>query len=113
VECTHSYELYLYKCNLYLAGDVNMAIGLETSVLEPNWAYAQVFSEADLDTLPSHGSQDLAIVFLNGKQLPQGPIYNTSKKKLETLKSYFKIQLKRSSIRLLKSLTRASSLLHA
>ncbi len=75
-----------------------MATGPEPTVPEPYRAYAQVFSEADLESMPSHGPQDLAIELLDGKQPPWGPNYNLSEKELDTLRSYLEVQLKRGWI---------------
>ncbi len=80
-----------------------MATGPELTVPEPYRAYAQILSEADSESMPSHGPQDLAIELLDGKQPPWGPIYNLSKKELDTLHSYLEVQLKRGWIRLSKS----------
>jgi hypothetical protein len=103
----HSYELHLYElalnpdCNT--AGDIFMATVPEPTVPEPYRAYMQVFSEADSESVPSHGLQDLAIKHLNGKQSLWGPIYHMSKKELDTLYSYLMVQLKQGWIRLSKS----------
>jgi hypothetical protein len=45
-----------------------MVTGPESTLLESNRAYAQVFFEADLESMPSHSLQDQAIKLLNGKQ---------------------------------------------
>jgi hypothetical protein len=100
---TQGYELHLHKLDRDPAGDVLMATGPEPTVPEPYRAYAQVFSEADSESMPSHGLQDLAIELLDGKQPPWGPIYNLSKKELDTLRSYLEVQHMRSWIRLSKS----------
>ncbi len=102
-EHTQGYELHLHKIDRDPAGDVLMATGPERTVPEPYRAYAQVFSEADSESMPSHGLQDLAIELLDGKQLPWGPIYNLSEKELDTLRSYLEVQLKRGWIRPSKS----------
>jgi hypothetical protein len=94
-ERTQGYELHLHEIDRDLAGDVLMATGPEPTVPEPYRAYAQVFSEADSESMPSHGLQDLAIELLDGKQRPRGPIYNLSEKELDTLRSYLEVQLKR------------------
>jgi hypothetical protein len=60
-ECTQGYELYLHEIDRHPARDVLMATGPERTVSEPYRAYAQVFSEADSESMPSHGPQDLAI----------------------------------------------------
>ncbi len=44
-----------------------MATGPERTVPEPYRAYAQVFSEADSESMPIHGPQDLANKLLDGK----------------------------------------------
>jgi hypothetical protein len=75
----------------------------EPTAFEPYRAYAQVFSEVDSESLPSHGPQDLAIKLLNGKQPLWGPIYNLSEKELDTFRSYPEVQLERGLIRLSKS----------
>jgi hypothetical protein len=102
-ECTHSYELHLHETDYQSAGDNLMATGPERTVPEPYQAYAQVFSKADSESMPSHGLQDLAIELLTGKQPPWGPIYNLSEKELDTLRSYLEVQLKRGWIRPSKS----------
>jgi hypothetical protein len=102
-ERTQGYELHLHELDRDPAGDVLMATGPEPTVPEPYRAYAQLFSEADSESMPSHGPQDLAIELLNGKQPPWGPIYNLSEKELDTLCSYLEVQLKRGWIRPSKS----------
>jgi hypothetical protein len=106
-ERTHGYELHHHELGLNPdrdpARDVLMATRPELTVPEPYRAYAQVFSEADSESMPSHSPQDLAIELLNGKQPPWGPIYNLSEKELNTLCSYHEVQLKRGWIRLSKS----------
>jgi hypothetical protein len=58
-ECTHGYELHYYKlgphpdCNM--AGDVFMATRPEPTVQEPHRVFMQVDSEADSESMPSHG----------------------------------------------------------
>jgi hypothetical protein len=47
-----------------------MATGPERTVPDAYKAYAGVFSEADSESLPTHGSQDLSIELLDGKQPP-------------------------------------------
>jgi hypothetical protein len=98
-EHTDSYELHLHKLGLYpdykIAGDILIATGPEPTVPKPYRAYAQEFSKADSEYMPSHSPQDLVIQLLDGKQLPWGPIYDLSKKKLDTLCSYLEVQLKR------------------
>jgi hypothetical protein len=92
-ERTHSYELHLYELGLHpdlnMSGDVLMATWLEPSVLEPYRAYAQFLLEADEESTPSHGLQDLLIGLPDSKQPPWGPIYYLSKMELNTLHSYF------------------------
>jgi hypothetical protein len=109
-ERTQAYELHLTdfspEASCALASDILMATGSEPTVLEAYRAYAGVFSEADSESMPSHGSQDLAIELLDGKQPPWGPVYNLSEKELDTLCSYLKVQLKRGWIRPSKSPTR-------
>jgi hypothetical protein len=102
-ERMQGYELHLHEIDRDLARDVLMATGPEPTVLEPYRAYAQVFSEADSESMPSHGPQDLAIELHDGKQPPWGPIYNLSEKVLDTLRSYLAVQLKRGWIRPSKS----------
>ncbi len=46
--------------------------------------------------MPRHSLQDLAIELLDGKQPLWGPIYNLSKKELDSLHFYLKVQLIRS-----------------
>jgi hypothetical protein len=110
-ECTHSYKLQLHELGLDPvcdpAGDVLMATGPELTGLELYKAYVQVFLEADSESMPSRGSQDLAIKLLDSKQPPWGPIYNLSKKELDTFYSYLEVQLKQGWIRPLKSPARA------
>jgi hypothetical protein len=69
----HSYKLPFHKFSLNLdinmAGDILTATRHEPTVLNFYGAYAQVFSEADLEFMSSHGPQDLAIKLLYGKQL--------------------------------------------
>jgi hypothetical protein len=107
VERTHGYEVHLDKLGLNTdrdpAGGVLMATGPELTVPEPYRAYAQVFLEADSESMPSHGPHDLAIELTDGKQLPWGPIYNLSAKELDTLRSYLNVQLKWGWIRPSKS----------
>jgi hypothetical protein len=71
-----------------------MATGQEPTVPEPYRAYAQVFSEAHFESMPTLGLQDLAIKLLDSKQWPWGPIYNLFEKELDTLCCYLKIQPK-------------------
>jgi hypothetical protein len=78
-------KLYIYKIDTKLARDVIKATGPEQTVLKPYMAYGQVISKADLESMPSHGSEDLAIELLKSKQSSSGPIYNLSKKELDTL----------------------------
>jgi hypothetical protein len=97
-ERTHSYELHLHELGLDSdcdpAGDVLMATGPEPTVPESYGAYAQIILEADSESMPSRGPQDLAIKLLEGKQPQWGPIYNLSEKELDTLHSFLKVQLK-------------------
>jgi hypothetical protein len=73
-EHTHGYELDLYKLgpdpDRNTAGGGLMATGSEPTVPESYRAYAKVFSEADLKSMPSHGPQDMTIELLDSKQLP-------------------------------------------
>ncbi len=71
-----------------------MATGPEPNDSEPYSAYAQVFSDADSESMPSHGPQDLTIELLDGRQPLWGPNYNLSKKVLDTHCSYLKVWLK-------------------
>jgi hypothetical protein len=71
-----------------------MATGPELTVPKAYKAYARVFSEADSESMPAHGPQDLAIEFLDSKQPLWGQIYNLSERQLKTLRSYLKTQLK-------------------
>jgi hypothetical protein len=68
---THGYELHLHKLGLNLdrdtARDVLMPTGPEPTVPEPYRVYMQVFLEADSESMPSLGPQDLAIMLLDGK----------------------------------------------
>jgi hypothetical protein len=107
-ECTQGYELHLHEIDCNPAGDVLIATGPKRTVPEPYRAYAQVFSAADSESMSSHCPQDLAIELLNGKQPPWGPIYNLSKKELDTLCSYLEVKLKRGWIRPLNSPAGAS-----
>jgi hypothetical protein len=70
----HSYKLHLYELgldpNCDTAGDILNATRHEPTVLERYRFYTQVFLEADLESLPSHSPQNLAIKLLDGKQLP-------------------------------------------
>jgi hypothetical protein len=94
-EHTHGYELHLHKLGLDpdfdTAGDVFLPTGPELTVTEPYRAYGHVFLEADSESLPSHSPQNLAIELLHGRQLLWGPIYNLSKKELDTLCSYLRV----------------------
>jgi hypothetical protein len=80
----HSYELHLHELGLdpdrNPARDVLMATRLESTVLEPYRAYAQVFLEVELMSMTSHGPQHLAIELTDNKQLLWGPIYYLTKK---------------------------------
>jgi hypothetical protein len=49
--------------------------------------------EAESESMPSHGPQDLAIELLDSKLPLWGPIYNLSEKELDTLRSYLEVQL--------------------
>ncbi len=104
-ECTQGYEFHLTDLDLDcdLAGDVLMATGPEPTVPDAYEAYARVFSEADSESMPTHGPQDLAIELLYSKQPPRGPIYNLSEKELATLRDYLETQLRRGWIRPSKS----------
>jgi hypothetical protein len=101
----HGYELHLADLDLdrNTARDVLMATGPEPTVPDAYKAYARVFSEADSESMPNHGPQDLAIELLDGKQPPWGPIYNLSEKELATLRDYLETQLRRGWIRPSKS----------
>jgi hypothetical protein len=98
-ERTLTYELHLTDFSPEIgrasAGDVLMATGPEPTVPETYRAYAGVFSEADSELMPSHSPWDRAIELLNGKQPSWGPIYKLSEKKLNILRSYLEVQLKR------------------
>jgi hypothetical protein len=99
MEPTHGYKLHLHELGLYPdhnpARVVFIATRPEPSFPEPYRLKAHVLFKANLKSMPSHGPQDLAIELINSKQLPWHPIYNLSKKKLNTLCSYLKVQLKR------------------
>jgi hypothetical protein len=73
-EPMHGYKLHLHELGLHpdcnMAGDVLMATGPKATVMVPVRAYAKVLTEAVSESMPSHGSQDLAIELLNGNQLP-------------------------------------------
>ncbi len=86
-----------------------MTTGLELTVPDTYKAYAQVFSKADWESMPSHSSQDLLIELLNGKQPPWGPIYNLFKNQFATPQVNLKTQLRRGQIRTSKSLAVAPS----
>ncbi len=58
--------------------------------------------------MPSHSHQDLAIELFDGKQPSWCPIHNLSKNELDTLRSYFEVQLKGGWIRLSKSPARST-----
>ncbi len=100
-ERTQGYECYLTDLDLDsdAAEDSLMATGPEPTVPDAYKAYARVFSEANLESLPSHGPQDLVMELLDGKQLLWGPTYNHSEKELATLRDYLEMQLMRSWIR--------------
>ncbi len=102
-ERMQGYKLHLHEIDREPAGDVLMATGPERTVPDPYRAYVQVFSEADSESMPSHGPQHLAIELLDGKQPPWGPTYNLSEQELDTLRSYLEVQLKCGWIRLSKS----------
>jgi hypothetical protein len=97
---TQGYEFHLTDLDLdrNAAGDVLMATGPEPTVLDAYKAYARVFLEANSESMPSHGPQDLAIELLDGKQPLWGSIYNLSEKELATLRDYLETQLKRGRI---------------
>jgi hypothetical protein len=67
----YSSELHLHKLGLdqesNTARDVFIATSLEPTVPELYRAYVLVFSEADLESMPSHYHQDPAIKLLNSK----------------------------------------------
>jgi hypothetical protein len=69
-ECTQGYEFHLIDLDpdRDAAGEVLMATGSEPTVPDAYKAYARVFSEADSESMPIHGPQDLAIELLDGKQ---------------------------------------------
>ncbi len=50
--------------------DILVATEPEVTFPEPYGACAQVFLEADLETLPSHGLHDRAIELHDGKPMP-------------------------------------------
>jgi hypothetical protein len=81
-EHTQGYELHLHKLGVDpdrdTAREVIMATWPEPTVPQPYRAYVQVFLEADSESMPSHGPQDLAVELLDGKQQQWGPIYNLS-----------------------------------
>jgi hypothetical protein len=79
-EHTQGYMVHPYEMDYEAARNVLMATRSAQAVLKPYQAYAQVYSEAESESMPSHGPQDLAIELLNGKLLPWGPFYNLSKK---------------------------------
>jgi hypothetical protein len=110
-ELTHSYKLHIYKLGLdpdcSTVRVVLMSAGPEPNVREPYWAYVQVHSDAEMESMPSHSLQEQAIELLNSKQLPLGPIYNLFEKELDTLSSYLEVPLKQGWIRPLKSPTGA------
>jgi hypothetical protein len=91
VERLQCYKLHFHKTDCKPARDVFWATVPEQTVPESYQAYAQVFSEADLKSMPSNGSQQLVIELLDGKQPLGGPIYNLSKKKQDTLYSYLEV----------------------
>jgi hypothetical protein len=99
----HSYELHFHELGLGPdydpARDVFMATGPELTVPELNRANVIVLSEVDPESMPSHDHQDLPIKLVDGKQLLWSPIFNLSKKKLDTLRFYLKVQLKQGLIR--------------
>jgi hypothetical protein len=104
-ERTQGYEFHFTDLDLDrdTAGDVLMATGPEPTDPDAYKAYVRVFSEADSESMPNHGPQDLAIELLDGKQSLWGPIYNLSEKELATLRDYLETQLKRGWIRPSKS----------
>jgi hypothetical protein len=73
-EHQNSYKLYLLYLGLNpghdTAGDMLLATGPEPNVPEPYITSVQVFSEADPESMASHGLQDMAIELFDGKQLP-------------------------------------------
>ncbi len=73
-ERTQGYELHLHEMDCKPAGDALIATGPERTVPEPYQAYVQVFSEADSESMPSQGPQNLAIKLRDGKEPPWDPI---------------------------------------
>ncbi len=103
-EGTRAYKLYLADLDLRQpAGDVITATGPEPTLPEAYKAFTHVFSEAESESLPSHGPKDLVIELTSGKQPLWGPIYNLSEKELATLGNYLEVKLKRGWIMLLTS----------
>ena len=77
------------------------------------WQYRDYHSLCDgqySDELPPHRSFDHALVMVEGKEPPWGPIYALSEKELEVLRTYLADMLTTGKIRLSKSSTGASIL---
>jgi hypothetical protein len=72
-----------------------MTTRLELTVLNHYRAYVQVFLEAELESISSHGLQNLIIKLINGKQHLWDQNYSLLKMELETLCSNLNVQLKR------------------
>ncbi len=69
-ECIQGYELQLCEMDGDPAADILTATRLKCIVMKPYKAYMQDFSEADSESMPSHGPHYLTIELLNGKQPP-------------------------------------------
>ncbi len=78
-------KLHPHRTDHNSAQDVLMAAKRESTVQVPFGAYVQLFSKADLQSMPSHNHHKLSIELLDSKQLLWGTIYNLSEKELEAL----------------------------
>jgi hypothetical protein len=99
-EYTHGYVLHVHELGIHpdynTAGDSLMPTKPQPAIPKPYRAYGQVVSEKDLESMPSHGPQDLAIELINLEQSLWYPIYNLSENEIDTLRSYLKVQLKQA-----------------
>ena len=84
------------ETGLRLQGAVEVQIPSEYADL------AEVFSEAKVNQLAAHGTQDHSIE-IEGGQPPWGPLYNLSCTELATLRDYIKTNLEKGFIRPSKS----------
>ncbi|SLM36152.1 Ribonuclease H-like domain [Lasallia pustulata] len=74
-----------------------------TLIPEAYQSLAEVFSEAQAETLPPHRERDHSINLLEGTTPPFGPMYNLSAKELAVLREYLDINLANGFIQPLRS----------